>query len=95
MKKNLIEIETIVLKNKNCDFSILNNDLVTFDIEKGLYFSINDIGSDIWNHLDTPIKVSSLIDGLMEIYSVDRETCVKDVLSFLNELYNLKIIDKV
>lgn len=95
MKKNIIDKDTIIIKNKTCDFSVSNNDLVMFNMEKGLYFSINDIGSDIWTLLTAPIKVSSLIDRLMEIYSVDKETCLNDVLIFLNELYNLKMIKKL
>jgi len=37
--------------------------------------------------------VSDLIDTLLEKFDVDRETCERDVLKFLNELNEDKILE--
>lgn len=52
-------------------------------IENGEYYGLDDIGSRIWE----------LIDTLLERFDVDRETCERDVLKFLNELDEDKILE--
>jgi hypothetical protein len=41
--------------------------------------------------IEAPVQASDLIDTLLERFDVDRETCEKDVLKFLNELNEDKI----
>jgi len=55
-------------------------------IENGEYYGLDDIGSRIWELIEKPVKVSNLIDTLLERFDVDRGTCEKDVLKFLNDL---------
>ena len=45
----------------------------------------------LWELVEKPVKVSDLIDSLLDLFDVDRETCEKDVLKFLNELNKDKI----
>jgi len=61
-------------------------------VENGKYYGLDDIGSRIWELIERPVKVSDLIDTLLERFDVDRETCEIDVLKFLNELNEDKIL---
>lgn len=54
-------------------------------IQNGEYYGLDDIGSREWELIEKPVKVSDLIDTLLERSDVDRGTCEKDVLKFLNE----------
>jgi len=55
-------------------------------IENGQYYGMDLIGSHIWELIKTPIKVSDLIDTLLDKYDVDGDTCQRDLLAFLNDL---------
>ena len=57
------------------------------------YYGLDDIGSRIWELIEHPVKVSDLIDTLLERFDVDRETCEIDVLKFLNELNEDRILE--
>jgi hypothetical protein len=61
-------------------------------VEKGQYFGLEPVGSRVWELIEKPVKVAELIDGLLGKYDVDRETCEKDVLAFLEELHEAGIL---
>jgi len=61
-------------------------------VENGKYYGLDDTGSRIWELIERPVRVSDLIDRLLERFDVDRETCEKDVLKFLSELNDDRIV---
>ncbi len=65
------------------------------NLEKGMYYGLNDIGTRIWSILSTPIAVSDLCERLLEIYDVDAEICRVEVLAFLGQLDEAGVLDVV
>ncbi|OGU16429.1 MAG: pyrroloquinoline quinone biosynthesis protein [Geobacteraceae bacterium GWC2_53_11] len=72
--------------------SDIDNEKVMMSIEKGQYFGLEPTGSRIWEMIETPVRVSVLIDTLTGQYDVDRETCERDLLAFIGELDEAGII---
>ena len=93
MKKKEITIETIISQIEEIVASDIDGETVMMSIENGQYYGLDDIGSRIWELIEKPIKVSDLIDTLLERFDVDRETCERDVLKFLNELNEDRILE--
>jgi hypothetical protein len=46
----------------------------------------------VWELIETPVRVSELVDALAVKYDVDRPTCEQDVLAFLDELHQAGIL---
>jgi len=92
MKKSLITTDTVVSQIEEIVDSDIDGETVMMSIENGKYFGLDDIGSRIWELIEHPIEVSDLIDTLLERFDVDRETCERDVLKFLNELNEDRIL---
>jgi len=86
MKK--ITTESRVSQHKDILASDIDDEKVMMSVEKGQYYGLNPVGSRVWDLIDTPVTVSSLIDVLLLKYDVDREFCERDVLAFLENLYN-------
>ncbi len=86
MKKNSITTESVVHQIEDIVASDIDDEKVMMSIEKGRYYSLDPVGSRVWELLDKPIRVSDLIAALLLKYDVDRETCERDVLAFLEEL---------
>ena len=84
--------ESVISQVEEIVASDIDGETVMMSIESGKYYGLDDIGSRIWEFIEKPIKVSDLIDTLLERFDVDRETCEKDVLKFLNELNEDKIL---
>jgi hypothetical protein len=91
MKKD-ISIDTIVTWAEDIVASDIDDEKVMMCIEKGKYYKLDPVGRQIWDMMENPIKVSNLINVLIEKYDVDKETCEHDVLAFLEELYESSIL---
>jgi hypothetical protein len=92
MKKKEITTDTIISRIEEIVASDIDGETVMMSIENGKYYGLDDIGSRIWELIEKPVKVSDLIDTLLGRYEVDRETCERDVLKFLNELNEDRIV---
>jgi len=64
----------------------MDGGLVMMDVASGKYFHLTGAGSAIWDKIDSPVRVSDLIDMLTKEYAVSREVCEKETLEFLSDL---------
>jgi Coenzyme PQQ synthesis protein D (PqqD) len=56
------------------------------------YFGLGEVGSDIWQRLATPRRVSDICAELVEAYDVEPEICERDTLAFLTKLLEDRLI---
>ena len=82
-----ISAESIVQQIEDIVASDIDDEKVMMSVEKGRYYGLDPVGSRVWELIEKPIRVSELIDKLLPKYDVDRETCERDVLAFLEELH--------
>lgn len=87
-----ITLETTITKNLEIDDTDLDGEKVMMNLDKGQYFMMNKIGSRIWGIIEQPIKVSEIINTLMNEYDVDKKTCEDAVTDFLGRLNNADLI---
>ena len=92
MKIKEITTETVIKQIEEIVASDIDGETVMMSVENGKYYGLDDIGSRIWELIERPIRISDLIDRLLERFDVDRETCEKDVVKFLNELNDDRIV---
>jgi len=50
------------------------------------YVHFNETAARIWEALDEPRSVDSVIETLMRDYAVDRSTCEREVEAFVSEM---------
>ena len=50
------------------------------------YVELDTIGGSIWELLETPRSLASLVDALMVKFDVDRARCLADAKAFLDAL---------
>ena len=61
------------------------------EIKRLLY--LNEIGKDIYTHLQAGLEGQALIDALAEEYDIDHATLQQDVDEFLQTLRNYKVLE--
>lgn len=88
-----IASKTLISKTDNCVGVQLGNESVLMSIEKGEYYSLDPIGSRIWELLQTPKAFEQLCMQLEQEFNVDPDKFKDDVEGFLNELITEKFID--
>ena len=64
----------------------IDKQVVMMDIESGRYLGLDDIGSVIWQRLETPRTFGELIDGLVADYDADRSVIAGDVRKLLLDM---------
>ena len=53
---------------------------------------IDEVGSRIWEEIQSPVKISEVVNTLLSEYDVDRETCEKSVMEFIEGLDNAGLL---
>lgn len=72
----------------------LNEETVLLNLETGVYFGLDQIGTIIWSALAEQIDDRSLIvDRIVEAFDVDRQQVEGDVDAFLSSLRDNHLID--
>lgn len=82
----MITKETVIHLEKNLDVTDLSGEKVMIDFETGKYFLLKGSANEIWEYLEQDITVGEIVDKLMTVYEVDRETCEASAIEFLTQL---------
>ena len=73
----------------------LDDEVVMMSVEKGSYYSLDPVGAAIWSLLEDPVRVSDLIDKLLEMYDADPEVCQKETVQFLDSMLKEDLVEIV
>ncbi len=66
--------------------SSVDDDLILFSADQGMYYGTQAVGSRIWALIEDEVSVAEVCDRLLEEFSVDRVTCKREVLHFIEQL---------
>lgn len=56
--------------------------------------TVNEVGADLWNMLQSEVTFDDLLRGILTIYDVDEETAEEDIREFLDTLRGRGILDE-
>ena len=92
-----ITVESSVQRNPEMVSGNMDGEVVMLSLQRGEYFGLDKIGSRIWELIEHTVKVDEVRIILMDEYEVDEETCLKDLIEFLDDLQNkgLVIVNQV
>src|SRR5580704_14780365 len=74
---------TIISRSPSVLSAEVDGETVMMSIERGRYFGLDHIGSDIWKRIEPPCSFATLIERLAAEYEADRATIVSDVQNLL------------
>lgn len=93
MKKGTqINLQSIIARNQEIIHNDIDGEVVIMSIAKNNFYGIDKIGSHIWELLENSRSVEEIITTMMQNYEVERETCEKDVIDFLDEALKNELI---
>ncbi len=81
-----------IVRSSNQVSGDLDGKVVLLSIENGEYYNINEVGSRIWALLEKPMAVAALIDQLLTEFEIDRSTCEKETMTFIEQLQKDRLI---
>ncbi len=71
----------------------VEDQMVMINIDAGDYVSLNDTATAVWNALEAPASVESIVGGLIDAYEIDEATCRASVERVLGELQAMHLAD--
>jgi hypothetical protein len=78
--------QSVITQDKEPIVASLDDEVVMLSARAEAYFGFDRVGSQIWDMIEQPRRVSEICAGLIANYDVEAQTCENDVLKFLNEL---------
>ena len=84
---------SIVVASEEQVSSNINDKIVILNLKSGVYYSLNAVGVSIWNLIQKPKTVLEIRDTLLNEYEFDTEQCDREVLSLLQELESVGLIE--
>ena len=70
----------------------IHGETVLLNKENGDYFSLNTIGTEIFNCICRGMEIEAIVSFLLDTYGVEQDTLKQDVISLVSELKEKKII---
>ena len=70
----------------------LKGEMVLLNMKNGDYFTLNDMGTEVYNHICKGIEVEEIVDILFEQYDVEYDKLKNDITSLIAELKEKDII---
>jgi len=70
----------------------IEGNVVVMTLADGAYFELNPVGARIWDEIAEPVRVSDLVNRLVDDYDVDAETCRSEVTEWLTRMHELGLV---
>jgi hypothetical protein len=87
--------DSVVRVSSNQVYSRLGDEVAILELDRGVYYGLNDTGSFLWNLMQKPVRVNEMSAALVEEFDVDAETAEKDLLQVLGDLRDAGLIENV
>ena len=84
--------KTVISRSPSVLVAEVDGEIVMMSIEKGRYFGLDDIGSDIWKRIEQPCSFAALVEALADDYDADRATIKADVTALLAQMAEQDVV---
>jgi hypothetical protein len=73
----------------------MDGNKVMLSIEQGKYYNLGSIGGDIWDLMETPAKIDTIVKQLIVGYEVEETECIEQVVTFIRQLINEELVEVI
>ncbi len=84
--------ESTIQQNSDFIHAEIDGETVMMSIDSGEYHGLDVIASRIWELIETPVTIDTLVAQIMDEYEVEKEQCQSDVTVFLEKMAEDKLI---
>ena len=80
--------------NKNIIARDLQGEMVLLNKENGDYFTLNSIGSEVYNYICDEMETEQIIDLLFDRYDIEYDKLKADILSLIDDMKKKDILSE-
>jgi Coenzyme PQQ synthesis protein D (PqqD) len=81
-----------VLRSDGMTWRALDDQIVVLDLETSLYLNVTGSGAVVWPLLAAGTTVDAMVGAVLEVYDIDAETARGDIVAFLDDLRERKLL---
>jgi len=93
--KRALSLDSIVIATKDQASCELSGESIILNLNNGVYYGVDQVGTRIWNLMQGPTMVASIRDALLAEYEVDSEQCEADLLTLLRQLADHELVQVI
>ena len=75
-----------VVKNEATAFRIIDKEAVILNLETGVYYSLNEVGTRVWELCDGSCSVKDITRAICEQFEVQEEQAERNILELVSDL---------
>ena len=83
---------TVVQADKDVFSCELGGGQALLDLRSSTYYSINSVGSHVWELLQKPIAVGQIQASVVETFDVEPDRCRNDVMALIGQFADAGLI---
>ncbi len=81
-----------VIASKDCAACAFGDGIAVLDLKTNQYFTLNPVAAAVWSGLETGASEDELVDRVLADFSVDRDTCARDVSHLIDTLARVGLV---
>ena len=75
--------------------AVVDGEVVVMRLSDGVYLTLHDTGSHVWELIEAPTTFGALCDSLATEYDVDLAQCERDTAAYLEGLRDEGVVEIV
>jgi len=87
-----LTVDSVLEQNRHLPATLVDDQVVVLSLDAGAYFDFNKSATEIWRAFGTPRKIEEMLIDLAPQYGLTSETIARDVLPFLEQLVEQKLL---
>ena len=90
-----IHLQSTVVQVQSLLANEIDTEVMLLDMNAEKYYGMDGIGSRIWHLLAQPCQIAHICDALLAEFEVDPVICERDVLEFVQQLSDARLVEIV
>jgi len=81
-----ISANSLLTKSEGYIYNEIDDEIVILNVNKGTYYNLSKVGSDIWILLEKPHTFIQIVNYLTSKYAVELDRCINETSEYLEHL---------
>lgn len=81
-----VEPDTLVVATDHPVTTTVEGEVILLNTETGIYQGLDGVAPHIWNLIQEPATIESVVEALVAEYDVDAQRCERDVIEFIETI---------
>ena len=89
----MVKDSTILRIVSHVSVSKLSEEAVVLDLEKEVFFGLNEVAMRVWSLIAETKTVGQIIEDIVSEFEVDTEQATRDVVTLAEKLISLELVE--